>query len=95
MGKVLGLKSSSNNNTSNNNNTDQDQDDVSFGDKSNDGNGYSDTTIITQHAATNEPWQTRPISLQDTERLQLEYQNAIEHLRQYGPTTLSTKITTV
>ncbi|SAM00509.1 hypothetical protein [Absidia glauca] len=95
MGKVLGLKSSSNNNTSNNNNTDHDQDDVSFGDKSNDGNVYSDTTIITQHAATNEPWQTRPISLQDTERLQLEYQNAIEHLRQYGPTTLSTKITTV
>ncbi|KAI8081589.1 uncharacterized protein BX664DRAFT_340774 [Halteromyces radiatus] len=89
MSNFLGLKASSDNA---NNNSSSNTDD--FTNKSTDAFVFTDTSAISQHTATDDFWQTRPVSLKDTEQLQLEYQNAIEHLRTQGPNNSSTKAIT-
>ncbi|ORZ17028.1 hypothetical protein BCR42DRAFT_490963 [Absidia repens] len=87
LGKDIGLKGSSDDNgratisTDNNNGN------------ANDKYTYNDTNIVTDDEAFREPWKMRPASLHDAERLQLEYQNAIQHLNQYSPSNIPTKST--
>ncbi|CAO3587431.1 unnamed protein product [Absidia cylindrospora] len=79
LGKDIGLKGSSDDNGRVTNSTDNNSG------SANDKYTYNDTSITTDDAAIREPWKMRPVSLNDAERLQLEYKNAIQHLNQYSP----------